>query len=769
MKNKSFVLLLLSMLMILSCEKPDRSKIKIVPRPNRYWVALGKFEIKPETRILTETDKEAVLEVSQYFAEKINTSSGIPLEISDINDIRGISNDIIISTLNADTAWGDEGYKLEVQANSVIIHAFKPAGLFYGVQSLLQLLPPEIESKELVPDMDLSIPTASIRDIPRFTWRGMHLDVGRHFFPKDFIKKYLDLMAMYKMNTFHWHLVEDQGWRIEILKYPRLTEISAWRNEPDGKVYGGYYSQDDIREIVAYAKSRHITVVPEIELPGHCMASLAAYPELSCTGGPFKVPSIWGVKEDVYCAGNEATFEFLENVLAEVMELFPGEYIHIGGDEVPKDRWKNCKKCQKRIREERLADEHELQSYFIKRIEEYLNAHGRKLIGWDEILEGGLAPDATVMSWRGMEGGIKAAQLNHDVVMTPTSHCYFDYYQADPAGEPQAIGGYTTLKKVYEFNPVPAELNEQEAKHILGAQGNVWTEYISTPEYAEYMAVPRMIALAEVCWSQADRNEWKSFISRMQNQWPRLDVLGVNYATGTFRVSMKPEFNDTNNVVMVKLESELFEPEIKYTTDGTEPTSNSAVYTIPIEIRATTTIKAGIFENGQLKRVPSEKTIRIHKAVGKDLQYKYSYSEKYPAGGKNGLADGLIGSIYHNDGFWQGFNGDDLEVVVDLGESNRISSISISFLQKMPTWIFLPEYVIFSVSLDGNEYTEVAEIINDIPIEKKEAVIKEFKKIFSGLDARYIKVKAKNIGKCPAWHSGAGNPAWIFADELIVN
>ncbi len=769
MKKIILVSLLLATTVLFSCKGPDRASVKIVPRPASYWVNVGAFVIKPETRILTQTSKEEVLEVAQYLAEKINTASSIPLEIADVDEVESISKDIIISTHNADTAWGDEYYRLDVQSGRVIIHAFQPTGLFYGVQSLLQLLPPEIESRDAIPDMELAIPTATLRDSPRFSWRGMHLDVGRHFFPKEFIKKYLDLMAMYKMNVFHWHLVEDQGWRIEIKKYPRLTEVSAWRNEPDGKVYGGYYTQDDIKEIVAYAQSRHITIVPEIELPGHCMASLAAYPELSCTGGPFEVPSIWGVKKDVYCAGNEAVFEFLKNVLIEVMELFPGEYIHIGGDEVPKDRWQHCRKCQRRMKTEGLADEHELQSYFIKRIEKFLNDHGRKLIGWDEILEGGLAPDATVMSWRGMDGGIQAAQMNHDVVMTPTSHCYFDYYQADPAGEPQAIGGYTTLEKVYGFDPVPAELNEKEKERILGAQGNVWTEYISTPEYAEYMAVPRMIALAEVCWSKADHKDWNNFMNRMENQWPRLDVLGVNYSPAVFRVVIKPAYNDTNNSVQVRLESELKDPEIRYTLDGSDPAASSSIYEKPIEIKSTTTVKAGIFKDGKLKRLPSEKTIRFHNALGKEVVYQNPFSEKYDAGGKYGLVDGLTGAIYHGDGFWQGFFGDDLDVVVDLGQVQAISAISVSFLQKMPTWIFMPVYVVFSVSEDGKTYEEIAVIDNIIPLEKKEAVIKEFKKNFPEVNARYIKVKAKNIGTCPEWHSGAGNPAWIFADEIVVN
>ena len=768
--NRLYVAIMALMLITMSsCDEPDVANVKVVPRPYSFWVSDGEFEINQLTRILTQTEKEEVLQVAQYLAEKINTACGMPLQITDIDQVESIRKDIIISTLNADTAWGKDEYRLGVDRGKVIIHARKPSGLFYGVQSLLQILPPEIESKEVIEDLTLSIPATTIKDTPRFSWRGMHLDVGRHFFPKEFIMKYLDLMAMYKMNVFHWHLVEDQGWRLEIRKYPRLTEVAAWRNEPDGEVYGGYYSQDDVREIVAYAEKLHISIVPEIEMPGHCMASLAAYPELSCSGGPFEVPSIWGVKKDVYCAGNEKTFKFLTGVLDEVMELFPGEYIHIGGDEVPKDRWKACTKCQQRIEDEGLADENELQSYFIKRIEQYLNDHGRKLIGWDEILEGGLAPRATVMSWRGMEGGIEAAQMGHDVVMTPTSHCYFDYYQSDPATEPQAIGGYTPLKKVYEFDPVPPELNKQEANHILGAQGNLWTEYISTPEHAEYMAVPRMIALAEVCWTRDDKIGWDYFMRRMENQWPRLDIIGVNYSPAVFRVNIIPEFNDTVKAIIVKLKSYLPEPEIRYTLDGSDPEVTSALFEKPIQINSTTTIKAGVFEDGKLKRLPSEKTIHVHQATGKEVTYEFPFSDRYTGGGRYGLVDGLSGTVYHNDGFWQGFHGDDMEVIIDLGKKKGISSISVSFLQKMPTWIFMPEFVQFLISEDGKEFRELALVENTIPPEEKEAIIREFKKSFPELETRYIKVLAKNKGVCPDWHSGAGQPAWIFADEVSIN
>jgi hexosaminidase len=425
----------------------------------------------------------------------------------------------------------EEGaYDLIVSKNGIEISAAGNQGLFYGVQSLIQMLPLEGNAVRL--------PIMEIQDTPRFSYRGMHLDVCRHFFPVDFIKKYLDMMALYKMNTFHWHLTEDQGWRIEIKKYPKLTEIGSIRKETmieknfdpyvgDGQLYGGFYTQEQIKEIVAYATERHITVIPEIEMPGHSVAALAAYPELGCTPGPFEVFTKWGVTDDIYCP-SEATFTFLENVLTEVIALFPGKYIHIGGDEAPKNAWKKSPLAQQVIKREGLKDEFELQSYFIRRIEKFLISKNRQLIGWDEILEGGLAPEATVMSWRGEAGGIEAAEEGHDVIMTPNSVAYFDHYQAGPEGEPLAIGGFTTLEDVYTYEPVPKELSAEKAHHVLGAQGNVWTEYMKTTEHVEYMVFPRMLALSETVWTNADKKDWSNFQKKMETQYKILDARNVN-------------------------------------------------------------------------------------------------------------------------------------------------------------------------------------------------------------------------------------------------
>jgi hexosaminidase len=423
-----------------------------------------------------------------------------------------------------------EGYRLAADAGGVDVRAATPAGLFYALQTLRQLVPLDGSGR---------VPHVLVEDAPRFPYRGMHLDVGRHLFPVAFIKRYIDLLARYKLNVFHWHLTDDQGWRLEIRKYPRLTEVGAWRRETvvgkqfdpfigDGRPYGGYYTQDEVRAVVAYAAERHVTVIPEIELPGHSLAALAAYPELACTEGPFEVGMRWGVFDDVFCPG-ERTFAFLEDVLTEVLELFPSPYIHIGGDEVPKRRWRESALAQEVIRREGLRDEAELQSWFIRRIESFLRSHGRRLIGWDEILEGGLAPDATVMSWRGVAGGIEAARQGHDVVMTPGSHLYFDHYQGPSETEPLAIGGYTPLSRVYAFEPIPPDLTEAEARHVLGAQANVWTEYITTPAHVEYMALPRMLALAEVVWSPRDARDWADFAGRLPAQLVRLDALGVQY------------------------------------------------------------------------------------------------------------------------------------------------------------------------------------------------------------------------------------------------
>jgi hexosaminidase len=507
----------------------------VIPKPAMVRALPGEMVLGSNTRIvILPGTREDLVGLAERWAARVRRASGLPVPV--VTGSAMTSGDIVLAT-EAGAVEAEEGYRLEVTPGGIRVAARSRPGIAYGLETLRQLLPPEVEGPR--GETRLSIPAVHIEDAPRFPYRGMHLDVGRHFFPVDFVKSYIDLLVQYKFNTFHWHLTEDQGWRIEIRRYPRLSTVGSQRRETivaqnfnpyigDNTPYSGYYTQQEIREVVAYAAERGVTIIPEIEMPGHSLAALAAYPELACTPGPFEVGTRWGVYEDIYCP-SEKTFAFLEDVLTEVMELFPSRYIHIGGDEAPKTRWKESALAQEVIRREGLADEAELQSWFIRRIESFLRRHGRRLIGWDEILEGGLAPDATVMSWRGTEGGIDAARQGHDVIMTPTSHVYFDYYQGDRATEPLANGGFTPLERVYAFEPVPPQLSAAESRHILGAQGNVWTEYMKTPEHVQYMVLPRMIALSEVVWTPAAARDYDSFLARLKPHLSRLDALGIRY------------------------------------------------------------------------------------------------------------------------------------------------------------------------------------------------------------------------------------------------
>jgi hexosaminidase len=625
---------------ITGCSKMDDTLLNILPKPSKIEISEGKFHLSQSTKILVEPGNEELFHIGQYLATRIGKTSGYEIPVIQKTQSHDVKNAILLMVKDVDTRFGEEGYTLECDSNKIVIHG-QPAGVFYGLQTLFQLLPPQIFNIDSVQnDIDWAVPAVEIEDVPRFQWRGMHLDVCRHFFPVTFVKRYIDYLAMHKFNVLHLHLTDDQGWRVEIKKYPRLMKIGAYRDgtvvghigKPhviDGIRYGGFYTQDEIREIVQYAEEQYITVVPEIEMPGHSVAALTAYPHLSCTGGPFKVRQVWGIADDIYCAGNDSVYSFIQNVLTEVIDLFPSKYIHIGGDEAPKERWENCPKCQNRIEKEDLKEEHELQSYFIRRIETFLNSQGRQIIGWDEILEGGLAPNAAVMSWRGIEGGIEAAKQKHHVVMSPTSYCYFDYYQNDPMNEPLAIGGFLPLEMVYEFEPVPEELSADQIQYILGAQGNVWTEYIKTPEDVEYMAIPRMCALAEVVWSEKEKRDLNDFLKRMSFHYYRLDETGANYCWPDL-----VGFNKNNvfiDDINVKIRSNRYGSEVRYTLDGQEPSGESPLYTAPIHLTESTVIKAKEFmPNGQasklyeghfIKTKAAESTTRSNTKSG--LMYKY--------------------------------------------------------------------------------------------------------------------------------------------------
>jgi hexosaminidase len=602
---------------------PDR--YPIIPAPRHLEPRPGEFRLDRETRImLSDPGSTELRTLSELLAGPLRAASGLPLPISPEPATGQAADAICIQLAPGSGSSGPESYRLDVTGRGAVLSGSTSGGLVYGLQSLRQLLPAQLErgvrslsawgrggakTTDSAPPGPVrwAIPAVAIEDAPRFRYRGLLLDVARWYYPPEFIEQVIDLLALYKLNTLHLHLTDDQGWRLEIRKYPRLTQVGAWRKETiagqhfdpyvgDGTPHGGFYTQNQMRDLVAYAAARHVTIMPEIEMPGHARAALAAYPELSCTGGPFEVSTRWGVHEDIFCP-SEQTFAFLEDVLQEVMQLFPGQYIHIGGDEVPKQQWKESPVAQEVIRREGLANEEELQSYFIRRIEAFLRAHGRRLIGWDETLEGGLAPEATVMSWRGEEGGIEAARQGHDVIMTPANHTYFDYYQGDPAAEPLAIGGFLPLDSVYAFEPVPAELTPGQAAHVLGAQGNLWTEYIPTPARAEYMMLPRMLALAEVLWSAKEARNWPRFVARLPAQFARLDALGAEYRVPE-PVGLGGDRLVLEDRIRVMMGSPFPGGMLRYTTDGSEPTPSSSRYTGPLDLRlgpSPLTVSARVF------------------------------------------------------------------------------------------------------------------------------------------------------------------------------
>lgn len=591
----------------ISCNHSDNTitnDINIIPKPLKLEQSGGYFSLK-STVVFVAPANSDLEKIALFFSEKIKNSSGIELKVATKKN----ALDYIALELDPSLSLNDEGYLLNVTAESISIRAKAAKGIFYGMQTLMQLLPPEIESSKTITGINWIIPCVNIQDEPRFSWRGMLLDVGRHFISVDFIKKQLDVLAMLKINKFHWHLTEDQGWRIEIKKYPKLTAIGAKRTEEDGSIHEGFYTQEQIKEVVTYAKQRYIDVIPEIEMPGHALAALAAYPQLSCTGGPFTPRIIWGTEKNVFCAGNDSTFTFLENILTEVIPLFPYEYFQIGGDECPKDSWNACSKCKARIKNEKLKDSHALQSYFMQRMEKVLIANGKKMMGWDEILEGGLSPSANVMSWRGEKGGIAAANLGHNVVMSPGKFMYLNFYQGDPKIEPVAKDGYITCESMYNYEPVPSEIESGKAHHILGAQANMWTEYIYKEAAAEYQIYPRMLALAELTWTAKDKKNYNDFERRLNNQLIRLDGHQINYYIP------QPE-GPTSQIAFTDKVSLTFTTtrpvdRILYTADGTEPTVKSAIYEKPLEFTQNTTLKiASVILQGKMSTI---RTINIEK------------------------------------------------------------------------------------------------------------------------------------------------------------
>ncbi len=745
-------------------EKPKNEISKLIPKPLYQEFTKETFSVNKETLLKVDA---SFRENENYLKKMIANGTGLDLKLT-----KAAAVNVII--LEKKELTNDEAYELTITSKSIKIDAATKKGVFYAIQSLRQLFPVCFENGSCSQEV-FEIEGQIIKDTPAFRYRGMHLDVGRHFFTPQEIKRYIDMLAMLKMNTFHWHLTEDQGWRIEIKKYPLLTEIGAFRKETlighyndqphqfDGKQYGGFYTQEQIKDIVAYALERQITIIPEIEMPGHSQAAIAAYPELGCAGGGVEVATKWGVFDQVYCP-HEKTFAFLEDVLDEVMTLFPSKYIHIGGDEAPKTQWKNCTRCQKLIAKENLGDEHGLQSYFITKIEKYLNSKGRQIIGWDEILEGGLAPNATVMSWRGIKGAIEAAKQEHQVIMTPNSHCYFDHYQSDNENEPLAIGGFLPLKKVYEFNPIPEELKGTAESFVLGAQGNVWTEYMPDFNQVTYMAFPRAIALSEVVWSGNKRKNYKNFVTRLVHFQKRMDALEIQYANHLYEV--EGILKNENNQTSYALETLLSNKTIRYTVNNQEVTHLSPVYEKPLEIDRRITIKAAVFEDKkQLGAVFIEK-LNYHKAVGKKITLSVPPNGAYNAGGKNALINSINGNdSRYGDKEWLGFWGDDVEINIDLEQKTSINSISTRFFNAPGQWIYSPnEIEIYCYENSLKDKPTTKRILNTMP----NHLLVNVQTSFSNTTARYIKIIVKNFGKIPEGKQGAGNPAWTFIDELII-
>lgn len=662
------------------CQQRKEVEVQIIPQPQSSELSSGTYGLPRQAVFSTNLPEEDKKEFTEYLQ-----ASPFALQ----PEAEGTQKSVVSFTIIAPVSDQEsmESYQLSITGKGISVVAPSAAGLFYGFQSLLQLAEQEA-------DGTFSFPLIEIKDSPRFSYRGLHLDVSRHFRTKEFLKKQLDAMARYKLNRFHWHLTDGAGWRLEIKRYPELTEQAAYRPYPNWKAWwkggrkyctkdapgadGGYYTQEDAREIVECARQRHITVIPEIEMPGHSEEVLAVFPHLSCSGKPY-------VNSEV-CIGNEDTFTFLQNVLLEVMEIFPSEYIHIGGDEANMDSWRKCPLCQKRMKQEGLADVKELQSYLIHRMEKFLNEHGRQLLGWDEILEGGLAPRATVMSWRGEEGGIKAAKAGHDVIMTPGGFCYLDSYQDAPTTQPEAIGGYLTLEKVYSYDPIPEVLTKEGADYIQGVQANVWAEYITTAEHMEYMVYPRLLALAEVAWTQPDKKNWEHFRRCALKEVKWLQDNGYHPFDLSKEVGERPEA------------------------------------AVPVE----------------------------HLGLMKTVKYTSPYAPQYTAGGDSALVDGLRGGWTYGDKRWQGFLNTDMDITVDLGEMKEISSIAAEFMQLSGPYVWLPREVIISISEDGNTFTEQARLHTDVPTTEDRLVFRTYE--WDGkASARYVRYQALSNGIEGGW------------------
>ena len=756
---RSAMKILLSVLILVIFSSCAQREVSIVPYPNNISFKSGVYDVsKSEEVCVVNIDGTALKNISS-FAEDI----GADIKISD-------SPSKCDFVFLHNSSLPEEDYLIDVTRSCVRVEASMPRGFNYAIQTLRQ--------------MGTKIPCCHIEDSPRFSYRGLHLDEARHFFGKDEVKKYLDIMAYHKLNTLHWHLTDDQGWRIEIKKYPELTMLGSIRkgtcikrnyNTNDNVPYGEgmWYTQDDIKEIVEYAAMKGIDIIPEIDLPGHMLAALAAYPHLGCFGGPYHVWHRWGVSEDVLCAGNEHVYDFLEDVLTEVCGLFPGKYIHIGGDECPKTSWKSCPKCQAKIKELGLKDdgdhdaEHYLQSYVMNRVESFLKTKGKNVIGWDEILDGSPSKSATVMSWRGEAGGLKAAELGYDVIMTPNSYCYWDYYQStDVDSEPFAIGGYVPIDLVYSYEPYTDDMHEQERNRILGVQANIWTEYIATPEHLEYMLLPRLAALSEVQWCKPENKDWSRFLGSMDEVCDAYVKMGYNYAEHIFGVRGLVEPDVEKGCASVVLETQGDTP-IRYTVDGTDPHIGSLKYNGPLEISSTCILKASAVRKGVLTR-PYVQIFSFHKAVGKNITLKHPSESEFASDGGKELLDGIRGPAIHKSKEWCSWKSKSLDAVIDMEDSEPYSRVEIGYISNKPSQIFNPVNLSVYISEDGENWAEVASVSASAEGEFDSDGLKSMSVSFRQENARYIRVKADCLPIVPEWHHYQGRQAWLYIDEVIV-
>ena len=745
---------------------------EVVPMPLEInTTQQASFLLKSGVTVYYPAGNEKMQRNAEFLASYVKAQTGIELQVQAGEGGKG---GIVLQLGLAND--NPEAYQLKVDASQVVISSPSEAGVFYGIQTLRKAV-------DVAEGSNVELPAVEIKDQPRFGYRGMMLDVGRHFFSMDEIKTYIDMMALHNINRFHWHLSEDQGWRIEIKKYPKLTEIGSMRKETvighnsgkyDGKPYGGFYTQEQAKEIVAYAAERYITVIPEIDLPGHMQAALASYPELGCTGGPYEVWTQWGVSDNVLCAGNDQTIQFIKDVLAEIVEIFPSEYIHVGGDECPKVKWSTCPKCQARIKalglksDNKHTKEERLQSYVIHEAEEFLNSKGRKMIGWDETLEGGLAPNATVMSWRGEAGGIEAAKQHHDVVMTPNTYLYFDYYQSkDTETEPMAIGGYLPIERVYSYEPMPKSLSPEEQKYIVGVQANLWTEYIPDFKQVQYMVLPRMAALSESQWCAPEKKNYEAFLQRVSRLVNIYAKNGWNYATHIFDVMLDLKPN-TETGTLDAVARTIDNAPIYYTLDGSEPTTASEKYTDVIKIDKPCTLRTvAIRPSGSSKITKDE--ISFSKSSMKPITMLQPINKQYEFSGATVLVDGMTGNMNYKTGRWIAFYTNDLEAVIDLKEATEISSMTLHTCVEKGDWIFDTRGITVSVSDDNQTFKEVASEAYPAMKESDPNQIYTHELKFDPVKTRYVKVKALSEQKIPSWHGGKGNPGFLFVDEIILN